>query len=131
MPSIPFLSSPRVRRLCAPLLALAMGTLASGCFVDTEYSDETIIEFEACQTFHQYCDSITHYRVYAREIDEDAVAERGERIQFRDLTPNRLYTFDIEGFSGDEPYLLARCEIGAVPYSITEADCREHVRYAK
>lgn len=102
----------------------------AACFVDREYSDESIIEFDACATFVDQCDELTDFRVVGRELDQEALAPVGDRIRFRDVQPNRVVTFDIEGYSGSELLYVASCDVGAVPYATTVADCRNHVERA-
>lgn len=112
------------------LSLLVLGLLAasvSGCFVDREYSNETIIEFDACATFGDACEELTEFRVVGRELGEEGSAPIGDRIRFRDVMPNRVVTFDVEGYSGNELFYRATCDIGATAYTTVEADCRNHV----
>lgn len=118
------------RRLLSLLGVLGLSALASACFVDREYSNETIIEFEACATFGDDCNGLTEFRVFGREPNEQGSAVVGDRIRFRDVTPNAVITFDIEGYSGSALVLRASCDIGATPYTTVEADCRNDVELA-
>ena len=113
-------------RVLALLTASLSGSL-SGCFVDREYSNETIIEFEACATFGDACEELTDFRVVGRELGEEASAVIGDRVRFRDVMPNRVVTFDVEGYSGSTLFYRATCDIGATPYTTVEADCRNDV----
>ncbi len=111
-------------------LVLGLAVATSACFVDREYSNETIIEFEACATFAENCSGLTEFRVIGRELREEGRAVVGDRIRFRDVTPNAVITFDIEGYAGDRLVVRASCDIGATPYTTVEADCRNDVRIA-
>lgn len=108
-------------------LTASLSALQTGCFVDREYSNETIIEFEACATFGDACDELTDFRVIGRELGEEGSAIIGDRIRFRDVMPNRVVTFVVEGYSGSTLYYRATCDIGATPYTTVEADCRNDV----
>ncbi len=109
------------------LVLCVFAASVAGCFVEREYSNETIIEFEACATFGNACDELTDFRVFGRELGEEGNAPIGDRIRFRDVQPNRVVTFDIEGYSGGTLYYRASCEIGATAYTTVEADCRNNV----
>lgn len=118
------------RRLFSFFGVLGLSVLASACFVDREYSNETIIEFEACATFGDDCESLSEFRVVGRELNEEGTAVIGDRIRFRDVTPNAVITFDVEGYSGSKLVLRASCDIGATAYTTVEADCRNDVEIA-
>lgn len=120
----------RLPYLLAPAFVAGFAALTAGCFVDREYSNETIIEFEACATFGNVCDELTEFHVVGRELREEGSAPIGDRVRFRDVQPNRVITFDIEGYAGSSLRYFASCDIGATPYSTTEADCRNHVQRA-
>lgn len=124
----------RTRRLFSfsTRLAVALGLCAAtaACFVDREYSNETIVEFEACATFGDNCSGLTDFRVIGRELREEGSAVVGDRIRFRDVTPNAVITFDIEGYANDRLVVRASCDIGATPYTTVEADCRNDVQVA-
>lgn len=111
-------------------IAIGFSLASSACFVDREYSNETIIEFEACATFAENCSGLTEFRVIGRELREEGRAVVGDRIRFRDVTPNAVVTFDVEGYAGDRLVVRASCDIGATPYTTVEADCRNDVRIA-
>lgn len=117
----------RLASLSLAVLTAASAGLASGCFVDREYSNETIIEFEACATFGDACEELTDFRVIGRELGEEGSAVIGDRIRFRDVMPNRVITFVVEGYASGSLRYVATCDIGATPYSTVEADCRNDV----
>lgn len=113
------------------VLSLAVASSASGCFIEREYSQETIIEFDAYATFGDRTGELAEFRVVGRELQQEGRAPIGDRVRFRDVRPNSVITFDVEGYAADESLrYVATCDIGATPYSTVEADCRDHVRAA-
>jgi hypothetical protein len=111
-------------------IALVSALAASACGGHHDPPEDTEIEFGEVTNLGYACGGpLTSWTVSCRETGDVGTAGCEQPVLFVNLAPNTTYTFDIQGFDGQNLCWQGACTVDAVGGATTLADCSANVQH--